>query len=263
MSIDRSDPTQRFSERVADYVRHRPGYPQAILDMLRQTIGFDPATVIADIGSGTGNLAELFLRVGNRVYAVEPNADMREAGERRLASYQGFASVAGTAEATTLPADSIDLVTAGQSFHWFDKQAARQEFSRILRPDGWVMLVWNDWKRADGPLNEAYADLVQRYSVDYGGVRGKYQAWPEIVARFYGGAFDEYHFDNEQVLDFLGLRGRLFSSSTAPRPEHPNYAPLMAELREVFDRLAQEGEVRLRYDCRLYLGQLSRSADAA
>src|SRR5258707_10267218 len=127
-----ADAKQRFSNRAADYVRYRPGYPSEALDVLGKECGLHPGHVIADIGSGTGFLSELFLKSGNRVYGVEPNEAMRQAGEEYLAAYDGFSSINGSAEATTLDDASIDFVTAGQAFHWFQKDAARKEFRRIL-----------------------------------------------------------------------------------------------------------------------------------
>src|SRR5579884_1615786 len=143
------DPTGRFSGRAEDYARSRPRYPDAVLDALRRDIGLSPQTIVADIGSGTGILTEMFLRNGNVVYGVEPNPDMRRAAEQLLAGYHRFHSINGTAEQTTLPAGSIDLVTAAQAFHWFDAAAARREFRRILRPPYIVALLWND-RRKDG-----------------------------------------------------------------------------------------------------------------
>src|SRR5205809_5538182 len=126
-----ADAKQRFSNRVADYVRYRPGYPPAVLDHLRAECGLRPGHVIADIGSGTGLLSELFLKNGNRVYGVEPNAEMRQAGEEYLASYDGFCSVEGSAESTTLGDSTIAFVTAGQAFHWFEPSAVRSELALI------------------------------------------------------------------------------------------------------------------------------------
>src|ERR1700732_4152215 len=132
-----ADSKQRFSNRVADYVRYRPGYPAEVLTLLRTQCGLKSGHVIADIGSGTGFLSELFLKNGNRVYGIEPNEAMRQAGEEYLASYDGFASINGSAEATTLDDASIDFVSAGQAFHWFEPVVARHEFRRILKPEGW------------------------------------------------------------------------------------------------------------------------------
>ena len=159
-------PTVRFSTRVENYVRYRPGYPDAVLAWLRAECDLTPAAVVADIGSGTGKLAELFLRNGNRVFGVEPNREMREAGEGMLAGFPNFVSVDGAAEATTLPAASVDFVTAGQAFHWFDRQTARREFARILKPGGWVVLVWNE-RRSDSPFLRDYEALLREFASEY------------------------------------------------------------------------------------------------
>src|ERR1700732_1505170 len=157
-----TDAKQRFSNRVADYVRYRPAYPSELLDVLRRECGLRPGHVIADMGSGTGFLSELFLKNGNRVYGIEPNEAMRQAGEEYLASYDGFASINGSVEATTLDDASIDFVSAGQAFHWFEPVVARREFGRILKPDGWIVVLWND-RQMDTPFASAYEDLLVKY----------------------------------------------------------------------------------------------------
>src|SRR5271170_7373092 len=136
--------TQRFSSRVDNYVRYRPGYPSEVLDLLKKTCGLTADSVIADVASGTGIFTRILLENGNRVFGVEPNADMRRAGEEYLASYERFTSVAGTAEATSLPDHSVDIVTAAQAAHWFDRAKARAEFVRILKSGGWAVLIWNE-----------------------------------------------------------------------------------------------------------------------
>ena len=135
------DPTQCFSNRVENYARFRPYYPQAVPELLKAECGLTSASVIADVGSGTGVLSEMFLERGNRVFGVEPNEEMRKAGERLLERYPNFTSVAGTAEDTKLVTPSVDFVVAGQTFHWFDAARSRGEFARILRAGGWVALV--------------------------------------------------------------------------------------------------------------------------
>src|SRR5882724_12052314 len=169
-----ADAKQRFSNRVADYVRYRPGYPPAALDLLRTECGLRPGHVIADIGSGTGFLSELFLKNGNLVYGVEPNEAMRRAGEEYLASYDGFSSIEGSAEATTLDDAGVDFVTAGQSFHWFEPDSARREFVRILKPGGWMVIVWNDRRMDEAPFTRAYENLLERFGIDYKQVKDSY-----------------------------------------------------------------------------------------
>jgi SAM-dependent methyltransferase len=251
-----TDHTGRFSTRVADYVKYRPGYPTAVLRLLEEECGLDSASVVADVGSGTGILSELFLRNGNRVYGVEPNREMREAGERLLASYTNFKSVDGRAEATTLDDKSVDFVTAGQAFHWFDPPHARREFMRILRPGGWVVLVWNDRRTAGTPFLEEYERLLLEYSTDYREVSVKY-AEESMLAALYGPSeMRTATFDNEQVFDFDGLRGRLTSASYTPEPGHPNFEPLMRELEALFRRHERDGRVVIAYDTKVFYGRL-------
>jgi SAM-dependent methyltransferase len=251
-----TDPTGRFSTRVADYVKYRPGYPGNVLRLLEEECGLDSTSVVADVGSGTGILSELFLKNGNRVYGVEPNREMREAGQKLLASYTNFGSVDGRAEATTLDDASVDFVTAGQAFHWFDPASARVEFMRVLRPGGWVVLVWNDRRTGGTPFLEDYERLLVGYGTDYKAVSGKY-AEASMLAALYGpGAMLTKTFDNEQVFDLEGLRGRLTSSSFAPEAGHPDFDPMMRELEALFRRHRRDGRVSVAYDTKVFYGRL-------
>src|ERR1019366_8204811 len=126
-----SDPTGRFSSRVDDYVRYRPSYPSGIVTLLQLHCGLTPVSVVADIGSGTGLLAELFLKFGCVVFCVEPNIQMRIAGEHMLRGFGNFHSVDGRAENTGLGDASVDLAVSGQAFHWFDPVRTRDELRRI------------------------------------------------------------------------------------------------------------------------------------
>ncbi len=253
----RPDATSRFSDRVDNYVRYRPRYPQAVLEVLARECSLAAGSAVADVGCGTGILAELFLRHGCRVIGVEPNREMREAGEKLLADFPAFTTVAATAEATTLPEGSIDLVAAGQAFHWFDRLGARAEFSRILRPSGWVALVWNKRRKSGTPFLAAYEDMLRRWSIDYAEVDHD-RVTTEVIAEFYRpAAFTMRSFANHQVLGFEALRGRLESSSYAPAPGHPNHAPMLAALRENFAAHSERGVVELESDTVLYYGRLS------
>jgi SAM-dependent methyltransferase len=251
-----TDHTERFSTRVADYVKYRPSYPPAVLRLLEEECGLGSTSIVADVGSGTGILSELFLRNGNRVYGVEPNRGMREAGERLLAAYTNFASMDGRAEATTLDDNSVNFVTAGQAFHWFDPPRARREFMRILRPGGWVVLVWNDRRTSGTPFLEEYERLLLEYGTDYKEVSVKY-AEESMLAALYGPSeMRTKTFDNEQVFDFDGLRGRLMSASYTPEPGHPNFEPLMRELEALFRRHERGGRVVVAYDTKVFYGRL-------
>ena len=251
-----AEPTRRFSSRVESYVKYRPSYPAGVVDLLATECGLRAGTLVADVGSGTGLLAELLLRRGCQVYGVEPNPEMRAAGERLLSGYTHFVSVDGTAEATTLPDRGVDCVTAGQAFHWFDRGGARAEFARILRPGGWVALVWNDRRVATTPFLAAYERLLQTYAVDYGQVNHKLVDDAAIGAFFAPGGFRTASFENRQEFDYAGLQGRLLSSSYTPEPGHPSYDPMLAELRRIFEAHQSGGRVMFDYDTIVYYGQL-------
>ena len=253
-----SDSTTRFSDRVTDYVATRPGYPPAVLDILRAEVKLTPVSKVADIGSGTGLSTEMFLKNGNTVYGVEPNRDMRMAAESQLTPYPNFHSVAGSAEASTLPDTSVDLIVAGQAFHWFDTPKARTEFQRILRPFGHVVLMWNTRRLDSSPFLRRYEQLLQTFGTDYREVVHTNIDQAKLAAFFGPNGFRSFKLNNMQLFDREGLRGRTRSSSFTPLPGHPNFAPMMAELDRLFDAYNENGLVRFEYDTELYLGQFKR-----
>lgn len=251
-----TDAKKRFSNRVADYVRYRPGYPAAVLDLLRAECGLRPEHVIADIGSGTGLLSEQFLKNGNRVFGVEPNQEMREGGEEYLQSYPGFTSVNGSAEATTIANTSVEFVTAGQAFHWFDPVAARREFAGILKPGGWVVILWNERLTDTTPFLRDYEALVLKFGTDYSRVNESYPREEQMHNFFGARAFTKHDLANFQEFDFESLSGRLRSSSYAPAQGHPNFTPMMTELERIFRAHERDGRIRMEYWTRLYFGRL-------
>jgi SAM-dependent methyltransferase len=248
-----TDAKQRFSSRVADYVRYRPSYPAALMELLRRECDLRPGHVVADIGSGTGFLTELFLKNGNRVYGVEPNPEMRQAGEEYLASYDGFISVNGSAEETTLGDAMVDFITAGQSFHWFEPASARGEFLRILKPGGWVVAIWNVRERQSS-FGKGYEDILIKYAADYKRVRDSWRGF------FAGDKFSARTLVGTQLLDSDELAGLLRSASYAPREGQPNFSPMMEELRGLFLEHQQNGRVAMTFNTEVYFGQLSRMA---
>ncbi|MBO9662837.1 class I SAM-dependent methyltransferase [Dokdonella sp.] len=257
MTDDRAsrDPVERFGNRVDDYVRYRPGYPTAVTDYLRERGWLWPGAVVADVGAGTGISSALFLDAGCVVHAVEPNAPMRAAAESRLGAHRGFQAVDGRAEATTLAADSVDLVAAGTAFHWFDAAETRAEFARVLRGDGHVVLFWNLRRQDD--FMRAYEAILRTHSRDYAEVESSRRADEIAIRAFFGEGFlQSATFPNAQRLDFDGLLGRARSSSYVPKPGDAAYAPLRDALRELFERSAVDGNVAMHYDTRLYVGRL-------
>jgi SAM-dependent methyltransferase len=255
-----SDSTKRFSTRVLPYyVRSRPGYPPALLDFFRSDLALKPEHAIADIGSGTGILSQLFLQNGNLVYCVEPNAEMRCAGESHLSSYPNYRGIDGTAEATTLPEASIDFVNAGQAFHWFSPTKSASEFRRILKPDGWAALIWNERRTLDTGFNAAYAQFIDAFTGDQATARvrgGSVGTGPAIEQFFGPGGFSLKSFSNHQDLNWRGLLDRVYSSSYMPLPDDPINPEMTAELRGLFKRYAANGVIRIEYETRLYYGRL-------
>jgi|SRR5579871_2831831 len=253
-----SNATTRFSDRVENYVRYRPGYPAEALNALKQECGLAPGSVVADIASGTGIWTRTLLENDNPVFAVEPNDEMRTAAERLLAMFPKFRSVAGTAEATTLADSSIDFVTAAQAGHWFDRAKARREFVRILKPSGWLVLLWNERLTDATPFLRAYEELLQRYGTDYADVR--HERTTESVNEFFDPSpFQKRSFPMRQEFDYPGLEGRLLSSSYAPGPGHSKHEPMLRELRRIFDTHKRDGLVRFNYITRVYFGQLTEN----
>jgi SAM-dependent methyltransferase len=251
-----SDPTTRFSDRVQHYVRSRPNYPAAFYDFLDHDLNLPKPATIADVGSGTGISARPLLERGHTVLALEPNAPMRAAAEQLLGHHPDFHSLAATAEATTLPAASVDLVLAAQAFHWFDRAKARAEFARILRPGGQVVLVWNERELDTTPFLRAYEQLLHTHATDYGQVRHENIDHAILAAFFAPTPFQTREFANAQTFDYEGLESRLLSSSYTPAADSPRRAPMLAELRRVFDRNAEGGRVTFAYITRAHFGRL-------
>src|ERR1700692_4261436 len=250
-------PTARFSDRVENYVRYRPGYPPEVLDLLRDECGLGPSHVVADIASGTGAFTHLLLENGNSVLAVEPNTAMREMGIRQFESVGSnrLVSVAGTAEETTLRSVSIDFVTAAQAAHWFDLPRARAEFVRILRPGGWCVLIWNERRTASTPFLRDYEHLLLTYGTDYKEVRHEHTT--ATIHQFFAPArFEERVFSLSQRFDYEGCAGRLLSSSYAPLEGHPSHEPMMKELQRIVRDHEKDGEVEFEYDTRVFYGHL-------
>lgn len=250
-------PTERFTTRVENYVKYRPGYPECIIDLFEEECGLTPEWKIADIGSGTGISTELFLKNGNPTIGVEPNDAMREAAEKFLEDYSNFTSVNGTAEETNLPDSSIDMVAAGQAFHWFHLPGTKREFKRILKENGWIVLFWNDRITTGTPFLEAYEELLRDFSIDYD--KANHRKMDEaVLTDFYSPhGYKMFVFDNRQSFDLEGLTGRFLSSSYAPEPGHPKHEPMIAELKSIFEENSKNGLVTFEYHTIVNVGKLT------
>jgi SAM-dependent methyltransferase len=247
-------PLLRFSNRVEDYIRHRPGYPPELIGWLRDVIDLRPSWIVADVGSGTGLLAGEFCRHGNLVYGVEPNAAMRAAAEELMAREPHFVSVDGSAEATTLPDGSVDLVAAGQAFHWFEPEAARTEWKRILSPGGRALIVFNSRRIETTPFMRAYDALLVSHAVDYQGVDHRRVLGDGL--RAFLDDIHEWRFEFSRVMTFEDVRGLSMSSSYVPAPDHPTHAAFMEALKKLVDEHAKDGTVEMLYETEAYVGRL-------
>lgn len=244
----------RFSNRVSNYVRYRPGYPPEVLELFASEMGMTVDSMIADIGSGTGLSAKLFLENGNTVHGVEPNAAMRAAAAEYLSAFSNFIGHDGTAERTTLETDSIDFVIAAQAFHWFDPDATRTELTRILRPGGYIALIWNERQLDTTPFLREYEKLLLRYATDYEKVRHE-NIDTERLAQFFETGYSHATFPNEQVFDFAGIRGRMLSASYMPSEDDPLFPQLEKELRALFAKHSENDRIKVFYDTNIYYKQ--------
>lgn len=250
--MTQKDNTSLFTGRVQNYIKYRPKYPVTLIDLLTEKCALTPQSVIADVGSGTGILTEIFLKHGNPVLAVEPNVEMRSAAEKLLGHYPNFTSVEASAEATTLGSQSVDFVTAAQSFHWFNLSSARAEFIRILKPRGWVILIWNK-ARTNTPFEKEYDTF---WRVDLRGAHEARDRYEALIQPFFGEYQQAVLEGVPQIMDESEFIGRILSVSAAIQPGESGYDLFLQKVKDIFARHEQDGRVVLSYDTEVYLGQL-------
>ncbi len=250
-----SDSKIRFSDRVENYVKYRPHYPKEIINFLKENCDLNEKSIIADIGSGTGISSELFLENGNSVFAVEPNYEMRNAAEKILSKYSNFISISGTAENTSLQSDSVDFIIAGQAFHWFDTEICKTEFKRILKKDGFVILLWNSRISKEGFMNE-YEDLLIKFGTDYIAVNHENISDKDIENFYFPEHFNKKIMMNFQELDYEGLKGRLLSSSYVPNEKSPEFPEMLKTLEKIFKNNSVSGTVKMEYETIVYTGKM-------
>jgi SAM-dependent methyltransferase len=247
-----SNSTTRFTNRVENYIKYRPGYPIEVIEYLKSENILKPDSIIADIGSGTGISTEMFLKNGNTVYAVEPNAAMREAAEKLLSGYESFRSINASAEDTLLPDGSIDLIVCAQAFHWFDIPKAKSEFSRILKPDGRTCLIWNERILDGNPFLIDYEKLLKKYGTDYNDVRHE-NIDENKLDEFFTNGYITCSFPNKQVFGLEGVTGRLLSSSYTPQKDSELYEPMLAGLNEIFQKNQANDKIEFLYETNIYI----------
>jgi len=252
------NPTERFSNRADDYRRYRPGYPEAVTDLMRDTCGLNSGAKVADVGAGTGIFTRLLLEAGFEVTAVEPNDAMRAAADEELRNFPRFRSVAAPAEKTGLPTGSFDAITVAQAFHWFDPRAAKDEFSRLLRPGGWAFIVRNHRQEGVTPFARDYEQMLKTLGERYHAIGHRdREATARAVRDFFpAGSLHSAQFDNPHVMDWRGLRGRFLSISYIPVEGQPGHDELLSRLEEIFHAHATNGLVTFEQSTEVYYGQL-------
>jgi SAM-dependent methyltransferase len=251
------DSKARFSNRVANYAKYRPGYPHGVLEYLSRAVGLSRGSAVADVGSGTGILTSLLLDAAKIVYAVEPNPEMRLAAEALLKNRNNFVSVDGSAEDTHLAAKSVDLVTVAQAFHWFDRQKTKAEFVRVLKSGGKVVLIWNNRETVGDAFSEQYEELLRAHAIDYNEVNHMKMGDEDFKNVFRNGKYESAAFENRQPeMDFDMLLGRVLSASYVPLPGEGNYDDFVERLKRIFEKTSRNGRVVPRYTTVLYWGEI-------
>ncbi len=246
--------TSRFSNRVDDYVKYRPGYPQAIVDFLQQEYGLSTDKLVADVGAGTGISTELFLKAGYSVAAVEPNKAMRDKAIELLGGFPDFKATDGTAEHTGLESASVDAIICGQAFHWFNREQTKEEFKRILTPGGIVALIWNE-RRTGSDFEKEYDALIVKHASDYVQVDHRNIDNAAIETFFSPESVHLQLFPNSQSFDLTGLEGRLLSSSYMPAKQDAGYAAMINDLERLYNRYQVDDHITIHYDTKVYVGR--------
>ena len=250
-----TDTVERFSNRVKNYVKYRPDYPREIIGYLEVNCGLTHESVIADIGCGTGISSRIFLENGNRVLGVEPNAAMRSAAREYLARFPNFTPVDGTSDNTTLGDASVDMIVAAQAFHWFEPDATRMEFRRILKPGGHIVLIWNERQLDTTPFLVEYEAFLLKHANDYGNVRHENFHAKEL-SDFFQQEYGSATFSNKQVFDFDGLKGRMLSASYMPSESDQKFDTVVEDLHRLFVKHAEYGKIEIFYDTNVYHCQI-------
>lgn len=245
----------RFSTKAEVYARYRWDYAPEAIQTILDTFRPSQQIALADIGAGTGILTQHFVDKLRRVYAIEPNPEMRSIAERELSSHASFRSLSGSAEATTLPDNSVDLITVAQALHWCDPEPSVREFRRIARPNAWLAIIWNT---SDSPnLKEALETLQQEiYGWDT-----KTESTPRCQPyAFYFGheRYREYKFPITQEQTWEQFFGSLCSNSHAPDPGHPAFLKFETAASKIFNTFSGgEDTISAPYRTELVLGKLS------
>ncbi|HAE58271.1 MAG TPA: hypothetical protein DCG54_01870 [Anaerolineae bacterium] len=241
-----------YDTKAEKYAKYRWDYAAQAIAALFDTADVSLQTVVADLGAGTGILTRHFVGKTKLVYALEPEDEMRGVLERVFSGNRFCQIINGSAEHSGLAAHSVDLISVGQAIHWFEPEAARKEFLRILKPAGWLALLRN--YGTDPVYEKAVGQLFEKFSK------------PEPAARisrqplsFYFGndSYQKLLFPFEYTLDWEYFLGSLMSSAFMPDENSPNYAEFESRAREVFDILSLNGQLKSTGETELLISQVT------
>jgi ubiquinone/menaquinone biosynthesis C-methylase UbiE len=249
------DNTKRFSDRVDNYQRFRPSYKDETIDYIFDNFGLSKKSVLADIGSGTGIFTEKILQKCKKVYAVEPNTEMRTAAEKRLSINKSFQSINGTSENTTLDNESIDAITVAQAFHWFNIEDTKKEFKRILKKDTFVFLIWNN-RVTNTPFLKEYEEILVNKIPEYTEVNHN-NITEDIIKTFLIRDYSKVIFRNNQIFDLEGVFGRLSSSSYTPKQDTKEYEIIKEAIINAFNKYSTDGVISFNYNTEIYSGKIT------
>lgn len=248
---------ERYSSKTDDYAKYRPNFPNEIVEFLYSNDFINSNSIIADIGSGTGRFTRLLLEKGNKVYGVERNDEMRAKAEQLLSQYSNFISIRGSAEETVLTDNTIDLITAAQAFHWFNKEKCLSEFKRIIKKNGKVLILWDDFLTNYNNFSIEYGKVLNKYRIVELGQMEKRFTRTEMISDFFrNNKYETLSFTHEIYQNFNSIKGGALSASFTPKPDEVNYKPFLLELQEVFEKFQSEGKVLTAFQTICYLGKI-------
>ena len=241
----------RFDSKADIYEKARPKYALGLFDYFKNTLKIPDKSIFADIGSGTGIFTEQLLECGYKVFAVEPNDDMRKKAEEKLKGNKNFTSVKGNDAHTGLAENSVDYVSVAEAFHWLDPEAFRSECRRILKPGGKVMIIYN-WRVANASCTKALAVLRHKYNPEFHGYSNGMSR--EKCIDFFAGKYEEFRSDNTQIYDLQGYIDRALSSSYSLKEGDDRYSEYMKEIVELFNTFSTDGHIVIPTETVAYVG---------
>jgi len=249
------DHHSKFSSKAEIYAKYRWDYDPKAIASLCQIAGINHNSVVADIGSGTGMLTAHFVNNVSKIYAIEPNAEMRAIALKNLAQYPAFVSIDALADSTTLPDNSVDLIVVGRAIHWFNAETTKPEFLRILKPNGWL---------ATCRVTHEDLELLEALKI----LRKTESGWNVAQDKskiLENNDLESYYFNNNyQTIkqhsviqeDWQQFLGRMLSHSPAPNSNNPLFPKFEAAAKKIFQSYSKAGILEIKIATEIKLGKI-------